>query len=332
MIRFGIIGCGSIGHKRALAIRDTNATLVGCADLIPEKAQEFASTHSCLSYNNYSVLLRDEDIDAVIIATPHNSLSNLTLTALESGKHVLVEKPGAVSSHQLHRIRQLLSECNLKYRVGYNHRFHRSVIKCTELISSSTIGELMFLRARYGHGGRVGYDREWRSSVEISGGGELIDQGSHLIDLASLWLGELTKICGVTHTYFWDMEVDDNAFLTLETLDHKVAHIHVSCTEWKNLFSIEIYGKKGKIELTGLGGSYGTERISLYLMKPEMGPPETQIWEYPMADQSWTLELSEFLKDIEEDRESVPGIANAMSVLSVIDDIYSPSSVTYTQD
>ena len=101
----------------------------------------------------------------------------------------------------------------------------------------------MFIRARYGHGGRVGYDKEWRAQPELSGGGEFIDQGVHLIDLARWFLGDFNEMQGFAHTYFWNMPVDDNGFLLLKTPKKQVAFLHASCTEWKNLFSFEIYGK-----------------------------------------------------------------------------------------
>ena len=142
----------------------------------------------------------------------------------------------------------------------------------------------MFIRGRYGHGGRIGYDREWRADPTLSGGGELIDQGVHLIDLSRWFLGDFAHVDGAAHTYFWDMPVDDNAFLRLTTAAGQVALLHVSCTEWKNLFSLRDLRPHGKLQIDGLGGSYGIERLTHYRMLPEMGPPETTIWEYPQGD------------------------------------------------
>ena len=180
----------------------------------------------------------------------------------------------------------------------------------------------MFVRARYGHGGRVGYDKEWRAQPELSGGGELIDQGVHLIDLARWFLGDFTDIQGHAHTYYWDMPVDDNGFLILKTPQKQVAFLHASCTEWKNTFSFEIYGKRGKIDINGLGGSYGVERISFYKMSEKMGPPETFIWEYPMADDSWEVEFAEFVEDIKQKRQPSVGIEDAHAALTIVEEIY----------
>ena len=130
--------------------------------------------------------------------------------------------------------------------------------------------------------------REWRANKNISGGGELIDQGSHLVDLARWFLGEFPFVDGTIHNYFWNMDVEDNCFISLCTKDHQRAWLRASWTEWKNLFSFEIFGQHGKLQIDGLGGSYGLERLTHYNMLPDMGPPETTVWEYPFPDNSWS--------------------------------------------
>jgi len=184
---------------------------------------------------------------------------------------------------------------------------------------------LMFLRARYGHGGRIGYDREWRADPALSGGGELIDQGVHLIDLARWCLGDFVTVDGHAQTSYWDMPVDDNAFMLLRTASDQTAFLHASCSEWKNTFSWEIYGRHGKLQIDGLGGSYGVERLTWYRMLPEMGPPETTTWEFPMADNSWETEMREFFEDIEKGRPPAPGLADALAVLEIVEQIYERS-------
>ena len=188
---------------------------------------------------------------------------------------------------------------------------------------------MMFVRGRYGHGGRLGYDQEWRADPKLSGGGELIDQGVHLIDLAGLFLGEFAVVEGHAATFFWHMPVDDNAFITLRTAGGQTAWLHASCTEWKNLFSLEIYGHRGKLHWEGLGGSYGVERLTHYRMLPQMGPPETTIYEYPRGDESWKLEMEEFFEDIRLRRTPVPGLREARATLAVVERIYARSQLTF---
>ena len=117
--------------------------------------------------------------------------------------------------------------------------------------------------------------------------------------------------------------------MILQTENKQTAFLHASCTEWKNTFSFEIFGKNGKIEINGLGGSYGTERISFYQMSEKMGPPDTMIWEYPMADDSWDYEFSEFLDDIKLQRKPVVGIQDAHAALKIVGKIYKDSGYDY---
>jgi predicted dehydrogenase len=223
---------------------------------------------------------------------------------------------------EIEELEKLAKESGSVVRVGYNHRYHPSLQKARTIAESGMLGPLMFVRGRYGHGGRIGYDREWRADPSLSGGGELIDQGVHLIDLAGWFLGDFLSVDGHAHTYFWDMPVDDNAFLDLRNSEGKTAWLHVSCTEWKNLFSFEIYGRNGKLHIQGLGGSYGVEQLAHYRMLPAMGPPETTIYEYPGADNSWKLEMEEFLKDIQTGRRPEPGLREARKALAVVEKIY----------
>ena len=116
------------------------------------------------------------------------------------------------------------------------------------------------------------------------------------------------------------------AFLTLRTDTGQCAFLHVSCSEWKNLFSLEIYGRVGKLAIDGLGGSYGVERLTWYRMLPEMGPPETTAWEYPRGDQSWALEFAAFAEDIRAGRQPEPGLPAARAALEVVDTIYARSA------
>jgi predicted dehydrogenase len=160
----------------------------------------------------------------------------------------------------------------------------------------------------------------------MSGGGELLDQGVHLIDLARWFLGDFERVQGHIGTYFWDMPVEDNAFLILTTTAGKAAFLHATWTEWKNMFSFEIYGRQGKLEISGLGSSYGVERLAYYRMSSQMGPPETTIWEYPMADNSWDAEFADFLEDIRLRRAPDPGIQDAQAALYVIERMYSEAA------
>jgi predicted dehydrogenase len=321
-----IIGCGLIGEKRSKNLAD--ATLVACVDKVLEKAENLARHFpGCTAYTDWREVMIRPDVDVVIIATLNSTLAEIGFAAVQAGKHVLLEKPAGRRASELEDIISTAKKTNALVRVGFNHRYHRAFIKARELVDNDALGELMFIRARYGHGGRVGYDKEWRAQPEISGGGELIDQGVHLIDLARWFLGDFSEVHGHAHTYYWDMPVDDNGFLMLKTQQKQVAFLHASCTEWKNTFSFEIYGKKGKIDINGLGGSYGVEKIHFYKMSPEMGPPETFSWEYPMADNSWAVEFAEFAEDIRLKRQPAVSIHDAHAALTIVEEIYRISGI-----
>ena len=259
---------------------------------------------------------------AVFIATTHDQLAPVATEAAAAGKHVLIEKPGARAARELDAVADAAARTGALVRVGFNHRYHRAFRKAREIFESGALGEMMFIRGRYGHGGRPGYEGEWRAEPAVSGGGELIDQGAHLIDLSRWFLGDFPNVRGLARTYFWDMPVEDNGFLLLETAGGQVAFLHASWTEWKNLFSFEMAGRVGKLEISGLGGSYGTERLTWYKMSRAMGPPETFAWEYPMADDSWHAENAAFLEDIRLGRQPDPGIRDAQATLRIIETVY----------
>ena len=325
-----IVGCGSIGQKRARALG--TSALVACADLHRGLAERLArSVAGAVATDDWRSAVDRPDVAVVVVATTNDALAEVTRFALDAGKHVLVEKPAARSVAEIDTAIEAAARGRRLVRVGFNHRYHPAMLKAREIVDAGSLGPLMFVRGRYGHGGRLGYDKEWRADPGIAGGGELIDQGVHLIDLARWFLGDFVTVHGFAHTYFWPMAVDDNAFMTLRTPREQTAFLHVSCTEWKNLFSLEIYGKNAKLHVEGLGGSYGVERLAFYRMLPEMGPPETTTWEYPRGDRSWALEFEEFLEDIRLDRTPSACLADARAALTIVAEVYRQSAVSDPQ-
>jgi predicted dehydrogenase len=320
-LRVAIVGCGLIGQKRAQALRD--ARLVAAADTVFERATRLAAQHpECEAVVDWRACVARPDVDAVIVSTINASLAEVTLHAVQHGKHVLVEKPAARNAQELQPALEAMQRAGVVVKVGFNHRVHPAIAKARELFDAGAIGAALYLRARYGHGGRIRYDREWRADPTLAGGGELLDQGVHLIDLARWFLGDFVEVSGHVETFFWDMPVEDNGFLLLKTSGGRVAWLHASCTEWKNLFSFELFGRDGKLQVDGLGGSYGVERLSYYRMLPQMGPPETTIWEYPGPDTSWELEFADFAEAIGQRRQPLGTLDDALAALRVIGCIY----------
>jgi predicted dehydrogenase len=324
-MRVAIVGCGAIGHKRARALGEHR--LVAVADTDRKRAEELAADFpECKSTGGWSSVVARDDVDLVIAATSNQALVPVTLAAIRHGKHVLVEKPAARNARELMDVVSAAGAADVYVKVGFNHRFHPAFVKARSLVDSGELGQLMYVRARYGHGGRLGYDREWRADPTIAGGGELVDQGVHLIDLARWFLGDFVEVQGHTATFYWDMPVEDNGFVLLKTTLGQVAWLHASCTEWKNTFSFEIFGRLGKLQIDGLGGSYGVERLSFYRMLPQMGPPETTIWEYPGDDQSWKTEFAHFIGCIAQGRQPSGTLDDALAALEIVQQVYTPSS------
>jgi len=319
-----IIGCGLIGNKRARAL-GTHA-LITCSDVILSRAAALAALHQGSEpTTDWRRAATRDDVDAVIVSTTNDMLVPAAVAAVQAGKHVLLEKPGARNSRELQTLADAAREARVVVKVGFNHRFHLAMSRARELIDGNAIGPLMFIRGRYGHGGRLGMEKEWRGNPQISGGGEMLDQGVHLIDLARWYLGDFVETSGHVGRFFWDWPVEDNGFAMLKTAAGQVAWLHASCTEWKNLFSLEIYGRTGKLHIEGLGGSYGAERLAYYKMLPQMGPPETTIWEYPGEDRSWQAEFEHFVECIANNQSPCGSLDDALAALRIVETLHSNS-------
>lgn len=289
-LRVGVVGCGAIGRKRAGALDGDE--LVACCDLNEACAEALALDYGATPSMELGDLL-ERRLDVVVVAVTHDQLAAVACSALEAGSHVLVEKPAGIGTADVDRIARVAQATGRRAKVGFNHRFHPGIARALEEARSGDYGDVMFVRARYGHGGRVGYEREWRMRPEVSGGGELTDQGMHLLDLFHALLGPLPLASALLRTQFWSAPVEDNAVLVLgepDAPDGAWGTFHVSWTEWKNLFSLEVYCRTAKLRVDGLTGSYGTQHLWRYEMRPELGPPDVEEIEYPPEDPSWVEE------------------------------------------
>lgn len=298
-LRVGIVGCGLIGAKRAEAIRPQDE-VVACFDVDEQAASLLADRHGAIACKSLPELMQAAP-EVIVVATVHNRLAELSEAALQAGTHVLVEKPAGIRTAQIDRLIAAQQESGRLVKVGFNHRFHPGIQRAAEEVHSGRHGQLMHLRARYGHGGRPGYDREWRADPGRSGGGELIDQGMHLLDLSHWLAGPLPLHSALLRTHFWETPVEDNAALILGAPHQRTAPwalLHVSWTEWKNMFSLEIYCATAKLQVDGLVRSYGPQRLLIHRMRPELGPPDTQEISYPEQDGSWEREWLSFSEAI----------------------------------
>lgn len=321
-----VLGAGLIGRKRVAAL-PPEVRLVSVYDPDAERAAELvADAGSGSVVSSAAEACAHRDCDLVLVATPHDQLAPLACAALDAGRHVFVEKPGAIDVAGARAIAASAHTNARTATVGFNHRFHPSFLEAKQVVASGVHGPVMFVRARYGHGGRVGYEREWRADRGRSGGGELIDQGIHLLDLTRFLVGDASLAFGELRTSFWDMEVEDNAFLALRAESGAFAWLHATWTEWKNLFSFEVMLERAKIDVSGLGGSYGPETYTLFEMLPEMGPPLVHRTEWPAADDSWRRELAAWLDRVEGRPSIGASIADAVAALALVEVAYQGGS------
>jgi predicted dehydrogenase len=298
-----IIGAGLIGTKRAQALVGfSDFRLKVVADVNPASADKLAVQFSAETASDWRKVVDRPDVDFIVVSTCNNHLAPITVAALKNHKHVLCEKP---LGRNLEESRSMI-ECaknGVILKTGFNHRHHPAINKTKQLIDKGEIGRILFLRCRYGHGGRPGYEKEWRANREIAGAGELLDQGVHVVDLFRWFAGDFDEAFGYTQTCFWDMQVEDNAFAMFKTNAGVVATMHTSWTQWKNLFSFEIFGDLGYLIIEGLGGSYGTETLRFGRRNQKGGPPDEQIEQFTGPDLSWRLEWEEFIQAVREKRQ-----------------------------
>jgi predicted dehydrogenase len=298
----GIAGAGRIGTRRAeVLMRVGNARVVAVFDRDPQRAQEFARLFGARVCADAPALVESRDVEAVIVATPHQWLAPISIAALESRKHVLCEKPLARTAEEGLAVVAAAARAGCTLKTGFNHRFHPAIAEARRLALSGRIGRLLLLRCRYGHGGRTGYEHEWRADPASSGGGELMDQGIHALDLFRWFAGEFSEVTATLARSFWPAEVEDNAFCLLRSKTGAVASLHASWTQWKNLFSLEVFGDRGYLQMEGLGGSYGPERLIIGERCSTGAPVEQQV-EFSGEDTSWAAEWADFVAAIRDQR------------------------------
>ena len=320
--RVAIVGCGLIGHKRADCLDGDE--LVGCYDLASGAAAALAAQHGAAACATLDELWALEP-DIAIVAVSHDRLAQLSVAALGHGAHVLVEKPAGLSAAQIDTIDDAAQAAGRRVKVGFNHRFHPGIHRAITEARSGVHGDILHVRGRYGHGGRIGYDQEWRADVQRSGGGEIVDQGMHLLDLTHWLSGPLPLHSALLRTQFWDTEVDDNAALILGEHASRTAPwalLHVTWTEWKNLFSLEIYCRTAKLHVEGLARSYGPQKLRVFKMRPELGPPDVEEIDYPSEDGSWLAEWRHFREAIATGAPVLGGLQDARFAWETIDAAY----------
>ncbi len=322
--RIAVIGAGRFGARRARAVVTSAESELGVvADVSFERARCVGEGLGCSFTTDWKQAATRDDVDAVVVSTPTRFLSEVSLVALEAGKHVLCEKPFGRTAEEVLPVVEAAARKGLRLKVGYNHRYHPALAKAYALYRDGAIGNAMFLRCHYGHGGRPGYETEWRTNPELAGGGELLDQGVHLLDLLGWFLGEFEEVTAYVGTRFWPIApVEDNVFALLRTPNGCVASLHASWTNWKNAFSFEVFGERGYLAAEGLGGSYGCERLCWGERGALGAVPRECVWEFGSEDCSLECEWEGFLQCIWHGQEPLSSGEEGWRTLQLAEAIY----------
>jgi predicted dehydrogenase len=319
----GIIGAGLQGRRRAQALTSVgDSRLVMVADLSLDAAAALAAGAGCFATSQWEDVVSCEDVEAVVVCTPPHLHAEIAVAAAIAGKHVLCEKPLARDPEGARAIVRAARQSNVRLGCGFNLRHHPAIRQARRWCDDNAIGEIDWVRARYGIGGRSGYDRDWRARPEISGGGQLMDQGVHLLDLCRWFLGDFAEVRGMTATRFWDIApLEDNAFALLRTAGGQVATLHASWTQWKPVFSFEVSGHDGYVGVEGLGGAYGVERAILG-RRDFAAPFGEEVIEYRGQDCSWDEEWREFVAAVREGRPPSASGEDGLAALEIAHAVY----------
>lgn len=317
-LKFAVIGCGLIGQRRTQQITDDGmGEACFVYDINAENAAVGAKLGRCEAVHDPERIWTDDRIQAVIIATPNQLMCDYAVPVLESGKHLFLEKPGVCSEAQYMKLMVAKQNDRQVIKVGFNHRFHPAALKLHSLLSTAKLNERpLWVRAAYGHGGRPGYGEEWRMDPTLSGGGQTIDQGVHLLDLASWFLGAPLHLRSAKRfNAYYDSTSDDNGMLLAETSARVPVEIHCSVNQWKNLFRFELATSHRLFVWQGLGNrNYGPETLTVHERLEQGGMPTTDIYQFG-ENQSWRREWEHFCS-------SVMGKTDCYSELSTLNWLY----------
>ena len=326
-MKVAIIGAGKIGNIRAKAL-DKDDELIFCVDTNMKSARNLADQYGAVSLSDYHVVCKNNNIDTVIVSTSNDMLFPVAMDAIINGKNVIVEKPVGKNSYEISQLIMMAEKHGSTVLCGYNHRKHFSILNAKNMLHE--IGEVFYINGVYAHGGAHEEKPSWRTDINKSGFGELGEKGCHLIDL-SRWFFNMQDdelfdtVVGKTAKYY-RTELDDNAFCTLQTAKGQIAHLYSSSTGWRNTFQFSITGQYGNIILDGLGGSYGTESMTLNLLRRNKTKPAVYKYEFLDDDDSWSREWFDFKECVRKHLRPSSNLWSSLSVMDTVEAIYDTCS------
>jgi predicted dehydrogenase len=325
MLNIGIIGFGKMGQIRAKTIKANGKGTVALifdtnTDIDPMGAEVAASAQE---------IIENPTIDAVFICTPNFLNKPLTIAALDKGKHVFCEKPPAFNAAEIKEIREVEKTSGKKLMYGFNHRHHSSIKHMKTLIDSGEYGNILWMRGRYGKSVGKDFFQSWRAKKELAGGGILLDQGIHMLDLFLYLAGDFHEVQATVSNLYWKLDIEDNVFAIFKNNENGiVAQLHSTMTQWRHLFSLEVFLEKGYLVLNGLktsSGTYGDEVLSIAKNRTT-APAAT--WEDEErityhTDISWKSEIHHFFDAILDDTDiAIGNSADALKLMKIMDKVY----------
>jgi len=333
-MRLGLIGCGIIGAMRASAIAKLPGfRLVAVADADAARARTVADRFRAAVEPDWRGLVRRDDLDAVIVSTPPPLHAPMCIEALERGKHVLCEKPLARSPAECRLILEAAERSGRLLATGFNYRFYPAIVKAREILDSGLIGDLDHIRSYTGHPGGSEFTHPWVHDVDVMGGGALVDNGIHTIDLTRYFLGEVSEVKGFTTGNVWGFAgCEDNAFALLKSPVGKVASLHASWTEWRGYrWAIEIYGTRGCVRASyppmltqavwvDRPGGARRRRVHIFPVFQVIERLRSPHW---TACQSFVLELKAFSRAIAGEKTEIALGRDGLRAVEIAHAVYS---------
>jgi 1,5-anhydro-D-fructose reductase (1,5-anhydro-D-mannitol-forming) len=324
MIGIGIVGLGKMGRVRADVVEATGrGRLVAVFEPNGHGDSEYRFVESPQE------VFADPEVDAVFVCTPNHLNRPLTIEALEAGKHVFCEKPPAFTAVEVEEIRSAEARSGKLLMYGFNHRHHSSIKHMKSLVDSGEFGDVLWMRGRYGKSVDEGFYEQWRANPELAGGGILLDQGIHMLDLFLHLGGAFDEVEAFVSNLYWQMGIEDNVFAIFRnSRSGTVASLHSTMTQWRHLFSLEVFLSKGYLVLNGLrtsSGTYGEEVLSVAKNR-STAPAATWEDEEKITyheNTSWRSEVEHFLDSIERGAPVAVGNSlDALELMKLVDAVY----------
>lgn len=325
-LRVGIAGYGVVGKRRHQFIdKNPHLKVVGVCDQNFQGAGTFNDEVNF--YCNYKDLLRNEKLDVLFVCLTNDVAPEVTIAGLEKNLHVFCEKPPGKTVGDILKVREAeAARPHLKLKYGFNHRYHDSVQEALRIVNSGEFGKILNIRGVYGKSMIVSFESDWRSKREIAGGGILLDQGIHMVDLIRLFAGDFKEIHSFVENSFWNYDVEDNAYALMKGENGIIAFLHSTATEWRHRFNLEITLTRGMLILSGIlsgSKSYGQETLRIvYRGDEDGGNPKEQLTTF-IKDNSWMEEINEFADAIVNNNEILHGSSlDALKTMEMVYNIY----------